>query len=506
MKPYILPVILFLFFNIPISSQAPDTLWTKVYGGNNAEYAYSIQQTSDDGFIIVGRTSSFGAGNVDAWLLKTDSMGDTLWTKTFGGNRDDCGRSVQQSLDGGYIITGWTGTFGLGYYDAWLIKTDPFGDSLWAKLFGGNGSDYGYYVQKTLVNPGDDGYIIGGVTGSSGAGLNDAWLIKTDILGNTNWIKTYGGSSIEELHCVEQTYDGGYISTGWTSSYSPSFEDVYLIRTNASGDSMWTKTYGRDQSDVGLSVKQTKDQGYIIVGWTRSFSVSHNDVYLIKTNTDGDTIWTRTYGGVYNEEGHSVLQTSDGGYIIVGFIQTEPANIDVWLIRTDSFGDTLWTKTIGGSGEDRGTSIQQTNDNGYIIAGWTSSFGPGYMNIWIIKIALEATDVSQNDQNPIPGDFVLDQNYPNPFNPSTTIKYSIPYQSKLILKIYDVLGNEIETLVNEEKPAGTYEVEFNSHSGLSPWGEIRNLPSSRQGLTSGVYFYQLRVGDFVQTKKMLLLK
>ena len=138
MKPYILPVILFLFFNIPISSQAPDTLWTKVYGGNNAEYAYSIQQTSDDGFIIVGRTSSFGAGNVDAWLLKTDSMGDTLWTKTFGGNRDDCGRSVQQSLDGGYIITGWTGTFGLGYYDAWLIKTDPFGDSLWAKLFGGD--------------------------------------------------------------------------------------------------------------------------------------------------------------------------------------------------------------------------------------------------------------------------------------------------------------------------------------------------------------------------------
>ena len=346
MKSLVLLLVTFLFFNIPTLAQALDTLWTKAFGGINAEYAYSIQQTSDGGYIIVGRTASFGAGSIDLWLLRTDGFGDTLWTKTFGGSGDDWGRSVQQTSDGGYIITGWTGTFGLGYYDAWLIKTDPLGDSLWTKLFGGNGNDYGYYIQQSLVIPGDEGFIVGGETTSSGAGLTDAWLIKTDLQGNTNWIKTYGGSSNDHLYCVEQTSDGGYISTGWTSSFSTAYEDVYLIRTNASGDTLWTKIYGGSESDVGRSVKQTTDGGYIIAGWTRSFGVASNDVYLIKTDNNGDTLWTKTYGGIYNEEGHSVLQTLDGGYIIAGFIQTDPGNIDVWLLRTDASGDILWAKTI----------------------------------------------------------------------------------------------------------------------------------------------------------------
>ncbi len=260
-----------LFFYFPISySQALDTVWTKVYGGSSAEYAYSIQQTTDGGYIIAGRTASFGAGSVDAYLLKTDEFGDTLWTNTFGGIGEDWGWSVQQTSDGGYIITGKTGTFGLGYYDAWLIKTDPLGDSLWTKLFGGIGNDYGNYVQQSLVIPGDEGFIVGGETTSSGAGLIAAWLIKTDLLGDTTWIKTYGGSGNDYVYCVEQTSDGGYISTGWTTSYSPN-GDVYLIRTNASGDSLWTKTYGGSESDEGLSVKQTTDGGYIIAGWTRSF-------------------------------------------------------------------------------------------------------------------------------------------------------------------------------------------------------------------------------------------
>ena len=187
MKSLAILLAAYFIFIIPSFAQAPDTLWTKAYGGSSAEYAYSIQQTSDGGYIIAGRTASFGAGSVDAWLLKTDELGNILWTKTFGGSGDDWGRSVQQTSDGGYILTGWTQSFGPGYFAAWLIKTDPLGDSLWIKLFGGNESDYGYYVQQSSVNPGDDGYIVGGRTTSTGAGLSDAWLIKTDLLGNTNW-------------------------------------------------------------------------------------------------------------------------------------------------------------------------------------------------------------------------------------------------------------------------------------------------------------------------------
>ena len=489
MKNSLLIFVAFLLIQLTTLAQAPDTMWTKVYGGSSADYAYSVQQTTDGGFIVVGRTSSFGAGSVDAWLLKTDGMGDTLWTKTFGGDKDDWGRSVQQSPDGGYVITGETGTYGLGYYDAWLVKTDAVGDSQWTRLFGGNGNDYGYCVQRTLVNPGDDGYIIGGITGSDVAGITDGWLIKTDLLGNSNWIKKYGGSGNEELHCVEQTSDGGYITTGWTSSYSPAYEDVYLFRTNATGDSLWAKTYGGSESDLGLSVKQTSDQGFIIAGWTRSLGSGSNDVYLIKTNTVGDTVWTKTYGGVYNEEAHSVLQTSDGGYILVGFIQTAPGNIDIWLIRTNSEGNTLWTKTIGGSGDDRGRSIQHTADGGYIIAGWTSSFGAGSSDMWIIKIAPEVSNVPNNNQNQLPETFALNQNYPNPFNPSTTIKYGIPERTFVGMRIYDILGREVEMLVNEELDAGYYEIDFNATK-----------------LSSGIYLYQLKAGDFIQTKKMILLK
>jgi len=486
-----------IFYYLPKSTlaQAPDTLWTKTYGGSGAEYAYSIQQTTDGGYIIAGRTASFGAGSVDAWLLKTDQLGNIIWTNTFGGSGDDWGRSVQQTSDGGYILTGWTQSFGPGYFAAWLIKTDPLGDSLWTKLFGGNESDYGYYIQQSSVIPGDEGYIVGGGTSSSGAGLIDAWLIKTDPMGNTTWIKTYGGSKTDYLYCVEQTSDGGYISTGWTSSFSPSYEDVYLIRTNSSGDTLWTKTYGGTESDIGRSVKQTTDGGYIIAGWTRSFGGGSNDVYLIKTDNIGNILWTKTYGGVYNEEGHSVLQTLDGGYIIAGFKQIISGNFDVWLLRTDASGNILWTKTIGGSGDDRARSLQRTSDGGYILTGWTSSFGAGFIDIWVIKIAPDLSNVQYN-QDQMPEFYVLSQNYPNPFNPTTIIKYQIPELSFVTIKIFDVLGNEVAALVNEEKPAGSYGVEF----------DATNLPS-------GIYFYQLQAlptgrqaGSFVETKKMVLMK
>ncbi|MEK0330908.1 MAG: hypothetical protein QQN49_06680, partial [Nitrosopumilus sp.] len=179
-----------LLWCVPLKAE-PDTLWTKTFGGSDREWGNSVEQTSDGGYIITGLTESYGTGSDDVWLIKTDALGNTLWTKTFGGSNSDYGSSVQQTSDGGYIITGYTLSYGAGSRDVWLIKTDSSGDTLWTKTFGGSSLDISSSVQQTS----DGGYIITGYTGSYGAGYYDVWLIKTDSSGDTLWTKTFGGSS-----------------------------------------------------------------------------------------------------------------------------------------------------------------------------------------------------------------------------------------------------------------------------------------------------------------------
>ncbi len=476
MKSLVLLFAAYFIFIIPSFAQAPDTIWTKTFGGINDDRGYSVQQTIDGGYIIVGCTYVSGAGVYDVWLIKTDFLGDTLWTKTFGGVNWDIGYSVQQTTDGGYIITG--ARMPVGGSVLLLIKTDSLGDTLWTKTYSG----FGFSVQQTS----DGGYIIVGVTGFM---YRNIWLLKTDSSGDTLWTKTYGVNYWAVGNSVYQTSDEGYIIVGSTNSFGAGEDDVWLLKTDENGDTSWTRTYGGITGEEGYSVQQTNDGGYIIVGYTDSFGAGEDDIWLIKTDDNGDTLWTRTYGGSNDEEGFSVWQTTDSGYVIAGYTNSFGAGEDdVWIIKTNTNGDTLWTKTVGGESSDYGESIQQTADGGYIVTGYTNSFGAGEEDVWLIKLDADSPSIVNNEIKTVDR-YSLEQNYPNPFNPNTTIKYQIPELSFVTLKVYDVLGSEVAILVNEEKSVGRYEIEFDATI-----------------LSSGIYFYRIQAGSFVETKKMVLMK
>jgi hypothetical protein len=263
-------------------------------------------------------------------------MSATFFAKTYGGAYYDVAYSVQQTSDGGYIVAGVTHSFSAGGYDIFLIKTDANGNVQWAKTYGGTSGDGAFPVQQTS----DGGYIVAGVTNSFGAGGSDVFLIKTDTSGNIVWAKTYGGTNDDRATFVQQTSDGGYIVAGWTRSFGAGYTDIFLIKTDTSGNIVWAKTYGGTSYDWAYSVQQTSDNGYIVGGYTGSFGVGTN-IFLIKTDTNGNIVWAKTYRGAHWDYAYSVQQTSDGGYIVAGHIQ--PLDLDgekdIILIKTDANGD-----------------------------------------------------------------------------------------------------------------------------------------------------------------------
>lgn len=407
--------------------------WEKTYGGPNLDEGRSVLQTTDGGYIVSGFTTSYGAGDYDYYLVKTNSYGDTLWTKTYGTNRDDRAGCIIQTADGGYIISGFSLPVNDTLGDIYFIKLNAQGDTIWSKRYEGANDHRGYLIQKTE----DGGFIISGSTYSYGASYLDILLMKTDSLGDTLWIKTYGGDGIEQGFAV-QTSDYGYILSGYTTSFGDTLGDIYLIKTNSQGDTLWTKTYGGDSAEEGFAFPTT-DGGYIVSGYTSSYGAGGIDIYLIKTDSLGDTLWTKTYGGSNNERG-AALPVSDGGYFIIGSTESFGAvNGDIYLIKTDASGNPLWTKTYGGTGIDYGVTGQQTSDGGYIISGITNSFGAGGYDIYLIKtnssgnVAVEEEIIAPNTSAT---DFFVES---NPFIFFT----SIPGHENEFFEVKDIVGRSV---------------------------------------------------------------
>jgi regulation of enolase protein 1 (concanavalin A-like superfamily) len=295
----------------------------------------AVQETADAGFVIIGCTRSFGSGGSDYLLIKTDSAGNELWATALGGPGDEFGLSVIETADGGFVFSGKASSVRGADYDLSLVKTDPQGVLLWARSYGGIRDEAGYSVLERS----DGGFMVAGYTASSGHGMEDVYLIRTDEVGDLVWDRAYGGEGNDRGQALIQTTDGQYVIAGKTWSYGAGGFDVLLLKADQDGTLVWLDVYGANGYDCGYAIAETSDGGFLVAGETDSFGQGDFDVYAVRTDRDGTAIWQKTFGGGGDDSGLSVLQAADGGFLIGGDTTSYGAGgYDGYLIKTDQDG------------------------------------------------------------------------------------------------------------------------------------------------------------------------
>lgn len=468
-----------LIFTLPsIFAQAPDTLWTNLYGGSQSEEGYSVIETSDGGLFILASTNSFGMGSTDAWLIRTDSNGDTLWTKTYGGSNSDFLFDIADAQQGNFILSGGTNSFGSGDFEVWFVKINSNGDILWSKTY--SRSAYEYCASITATS---DGNFVAGTEGNpSGSAPGGFWFLKLNTSGDTLWTTTYQTNEYSLFNQVESTNDGGTIGIGTTET------DInILIKHNSAGDQEWV------QNLTGLgrlkSLKQIGGGGYVLVGDYNTPNFNRN-IRMITTDAIGQIIMDKQYGSG-GLSASKIIVTNDGGYIVIGVIRggNIPASGELFFFRIDTNGDSLWLSSYGSGfndGDNYANDVIQTSNNGYILIGRHSK--DFNYQAWVIRLNDEPTAIFDNAGMTLNA-FTLSQNYPNPFNPQTTISYQLYKAANVELSVFNTLGQRIYDSKKEQQQAGSYSIAFDGAS-----------------LPSGLYMYRLQAGNFSETKKMILLK
>jgi hypothetical protein len=421
---------------LPALTIGSPVVFERTFGGPGDDMGSCAQQTSDGGYIVTGlygvpTDSGFG------WLIKTDAHGDTEWTRKLGG------AWALQTADSGFVALGGESSDSAPG-SILLIKTDADGDTLWTQVYAGGKA--ANMVEQTA----DGGYVMTGLASYSGPSNGDVHIIKTDSVGDTLWTRTYGGPGLDDGLSIRQTSDHGYVIAALTMSFGAGNQKIWVIKTDSLGDTLWTRLFGGDSISCCGWAQQTTDGGYFVAGWTCLYSPTPQ-TYLIKTDSVGDTLWTRTIGGQgYFTEGVSGQQVKDGGYIVVGGCEdTTTGNIDVYLARTDANGDTLWTRTFGGPGYDDCYSVRQTADGGYIICGQTYSFGAGGCDFYLIKTDENGNlAIAESKASSTRAPALSLACSPNPFSTSTRIELTSRVSGSGVpsLRVFDVQGRLVKRL------------------------------------------------------------
>ena len=376
-----------------VQAKMPFTM-IKNYGGTQNERGYSVKQTSDGGYVIVGSSTSYGAGGSDLWILKVDGLGEFSWSKTYGGQGNDIGRDITQTSDGGYIITGYTKSFSSGGdMDLWLIKTDANGESClysdggtcsensskWIKSFGTSGNDYGTSVQET--SEGD--FIVAGKSGR----IPSVFVIKTNSSGEKIWENLYGTGPGDRAQYIIERQDLGFLIVGKENANNVD-DNLCLINIDTDGAEVWHSLYGGGGADGGNHISEVSGGGYIIAGATKSYGNGNwDDLWLVKTSTGGSMEWQKTFGGSYTETGNYTHEKDEGGYMVTGSTESIGQGFyDIWVVSTDYTGNEIYSQTFGGSMDDKAIRGARGNSGELLIIGYTNSFGNGGEDVLLIKI------------------------------------------------------------------------------------------------------------------------
>lgn len=512
-------------------AQTPVKQWDKTFGGDDWDELAVTRQTSDGGYILGGHTRShnngdqnnMNNGDEDYWILKLDASGNKQWNKIFGGGGYDFLTCLQQTSDGGFILGGRSSSNqsatksenGKGDFDYWVLKLDASGNKQWDKTFGGTDNDQLFALQQTS----DGGYMLGGKS-RSGQGLDktqpakgmfDFWVIKLDANGAKQWDRTLGGNGEEELYALQQTSDGGYIFGG--ESFSPingdksqgsqGAGDFWLVKTDAAGNKQWDKTFGGNFEDKIRSLQQLTDGSYILGGTSLSHQTGdkteprrgNNDCWIVKTDGSGNKIWDKTFGGGLNEFLYSIHQAPDGNLVFGAWSDSNPASertapnrgsYDYWLVKIDLNGSKIWDYAVGGNSSDVLSSVGQTADGDFILGGSSASNlngdksepCKGNYDYWVVKLSGGVSGT--------PYDKLLNAGvklFPNPAQDKITLSIS-DLKEPAAITIFNTLGQAV----------------YQSH--LKPAGNINQqikLPQEK-----GIYMLQLSNGMQQSSHKFLV--
>ena len=504
-----------IFFHCAFLAAQPSIQWQKALGGSDNDESTCILQTSDGGYVVTGYTLSNNEdvlgnhGLFDIWVVKLTETGLIQWKKTLGGNDYDWAYSVCQTNDGGYLVVGYTQSNNgdvsgnHGDKDAWVVKLGSTGAIQWKKSLGGSGWEEAWSVQQTF----DGGYIMAGRANSNDgdvsgnhAGSLDFWVVKLSDIGSVEWQKSLGGSDEDTATSIKQTSDGGYIVVGEAKSTDGDVVgnngnvDFWVVKLNNLGEIEWQNALGGNGWDFAGDIHETSD-GYIACGSVGSHNTGdvtgHQglfDFWIVKLSKNGVLLWQKALGGSKGDWGRSILQTSDGMYVVTGTTQSSDGDVLInnaietaWILKLNDAGEILWQKSLGGTVGEGSNCIKQTSDSGYIIAGyaWSNdgdvSGNHGGGDFWVVKLSPESVSTSVPQISPL-------KISPNPAQQSISLKNpslsavvstEAGEETTLTIRITNLLGRQLsrQTIANDGKvniealPNGLYLLTATTSSG-----------------------------------------
>ena len=456
-------------------SDPPELLWSRTYGGPQSEWCNSLELMDDGGFLLGGGSTSYGAGSYDIYIIRTDSLGNTLWARTYGGDQQDFCEAVIKLDAGEFAAAGHTHSYGSGGYDVYLVRADANGDTLWTMTYGGSAGDF----CSSMLSTSDGGFVLAGSSDSFGSEDHDMYLLRVDSTGSLIWQYTYGEESIDEqCFSVSECSDGGYIlggAVGWT------WDSILLLKTDIDGNQEWSRTF---ETSVCKSVIQTEDGGFLLAGAGQEPWYGR-DMLLLKTDHMGIVLWSQHYDFGASDYCDQVLETADGDYLLAGYSTVGESRPTTWarLVRTDSQGCVEWDYYPGYTNTSFSTVVQ-TGDGGIAVGGVSDSSTIDRAEMLLQRLVPDASGLEGGEVQ-----FNLEVPIPNPFSVCTNITFRMPTSGTVALCVYDLSGRLVETIADGVLQQGDHTVTFEG-----------------AGLNSGVYLIRLENSERTAFTRVILIR